>query len=868
TDARAMELDGVIRMALAAGEKQFVFAELSKRSKDKLPVAVQGIVRKYQLTSGEEAPIEGTGFWENSKLRKLFAALELIGKSQRPGKALGGLVGDTIGAPGLNLAELQDVMDGTLLGADLARGYSKGSGVNYADVEWDTYNGVLTFWSRELVINSLNYFLDDTKLQTGTCVIKNLDLKLNYGTEHNDQPMALALDIESAVLSDLTWIQPESMKAVYGVTINTLGVNAGEGGAVPSAKVSSAARIPIPIFFPIADTLYYILSDQLSKTSPGEMAAAFKKPKKPVELNVSVNSLKIQGLTTSGGQYIEEVGIEDFQLAGGETPAAYRDALKASLKSIETRIAKEKRLAAEAADGMQAAQHEAAVTRLEQQKAAVEKTIAEFHERYRERDALLAKQEKEPDNFSEADAKRLAELQRGGMVVDAGAIQIKGMRGNVSADDISLSHIHGQGGSFAGVFGLMMDAKALEKIAPILQGKRPEILSHAENGEPSFQMDLGSLVVTNLAVRGSVPTVKELREQLETLDEKLKQHPTAKPLLEMRDEIQAQLPDAEQYEALALIGLPFLTAEQRKQYFDLREKFRQRSQIKIRALGLSGTKIDFQTGSPQITVRAESLAAAGIEGKDWTVDFAAGRNVKLSAGFAGALTGSKEVSEALGFWRTAVESGALEADSLELEGIRAGDGLGIDRLTILDAYAGLNLHEGETKIGVRATKIVAEGLNLAAVMQMLSAEKERLEKQPDLTAEAKARYDSVQTFLKAFGRAMDEVQAAKAELEKVKGTSREPEAHQRLELAVRRIKQWEDELRANRLTIDDLNLEFSAAGNLLLGELDPAKKFSLEGKGPGGQMFRQIALEGARAEGGQWVNLLTIGATAGSIKRD
>ena len=844
TDKRAMELDGVIRMAIAAGEKQYVFDQFSKRAKDKLPASIQGIVRKYDLSTAAEKPIEGTGFWENSKIRKLFAVIDLIASSREPFRALGGLVGDTIGAPGLNLAELQDVMDGTLLGADLARGYSPKSGVNYADVEWDTYNGVLTFHCTELDINSLNYFLDDTKLQAGTCIVKSLDLTLNYGTAHNDRPMALSLSIGSAVLSDLTWIEPEAMKAVSGVTMNQLDVNAGEGGAAPSAKVSSEARIPLPIFFPLADTLFYILSDQLSKTSPGEMATAFKKPKKPVHLNVQIGALKILGLTTSSGQYIEEVGVDDFQMVGGESPEAYLDALKKSLESIERRIGSEKERAAKATDAVVSAQHEAAVERLEKQREAVRKSIEEFPNR--------------------------PEAKRGGMIVDAGALRIKGMRGNVTADDITLSHIHGQGASAVGAFGLLMDAKALQKIAPILQGNRPEILSHAEKGDPAFHLDLGSLVVSNLSIRGAVPSVKELREQLDALDKQLQLHPGAKPLLDTKAEIAGQLPDAQEYETLAQIGLPFLVPAQRERFFALRDKFRQLNSLKVRGIGLSGTTLDFQANAPQVTVHADTLAAAGIEGKDWSVDFAAGRNITASAGFAGSLSSKKEVTDALGVWRANLASGALEADYLELEGVHGG-GLGADRVTILDAHAGLNLHEGETTVGLKATQIIVEGLNLAAVMQILDAQKTSLEQQGskrDLTTEEITRNDQVNTYLKAFGRALDEITDAQKELDRVKGTSREAEAHKRLEIANRRIKEWESQLRANRLTIDGLNLEFSASGNLLLGDLDPAKKFSLEGKGPGGQMFRQIALEGAGAEGGKWLNLLTVGATAGRVARD
>src|SRR5690606_29188888 len=146
-------------------------------------------------------------------------------------------------------------------------------------------------------------------------------------------------------------------------------------------------------------------------------------PTVPLEFEVQLGSLQIDGLTTSGGTYLQSVTLEDVRLFGGETVASYKRALRQSIEHLRERRAA---LEAERAQrGTPAADPEtdAIMARIDRQIAAA---VEELRRIQRAEVTVEALQPRERSGeLSGAERRRLREArgvlreyERGGVTLD------------------------------------------------------------------------------------------------------------------------------------------------------------------------------------------------------------------------------------------------------------------------------------------------------------------------------------------------------------------------------------------------------------------------------------------------------------------
>jgi len=819
TVGRAAELDGVLRMALAAGERDFVRQQLRKvesrleSQKIKLPRDVESLVEKYDLRPATEAENK-RGPGSKGKVEAIFSLL-----SQGEPGTLQAVSGPVIVLRNVDLSTVQDAIDGTLAGVEFLRGHPKSSGINLADISLDTISGVLNLSARHLELSSLNVPIGDSKVQAGRCTLHNVEVHLNYATAKTPRKAAMFATVGSAVLNDIVWITPESMLAINSIEIEALGIELGEDNA------RATSSIALPIF----DATAGVLSDQITKTPFVEMSKAFSKPQKPIRMDVRFGSLKIRGLTTSGGQHIREIDIRDFQLGGGEAPDAYVTALQRSLKYIDDRIKAEQEREKTAANPIS---QEITIARLLSQRAAI--------------------------------VEALKDSQRGGVVMDVGSISVSGMRGNIDLDHFSLSHIHGQGSSPTSLLALITDKEKLRTTARMLQGERAGLLRELDYGNASFQLYFSAGELSNLQIHAAVPTEKELREQLQSVQKELINYPGSSTLLRLRDQIVADLPFVQEYDRLAAIGLTYLDAGGRSRLLEIRNRFRdpERDALRLEALTITGGKLDLGPRSPQLTLTADAFSATGVKTKGFGVDYVAARkDVKITAGRALSPSGVATVD---------LQHLGIQAEELTLQGAQFGE-YSVGHVAVDRGAIALDLSKNETTISIASEKITVEGINLDAVMAFMGQKEEALEeirKTRDLTANEKRALEQIRGARTIYQNLKQAIENARELLVRFANTPEEAAARATLGNAVSRMQVWEKDLKANRLTVNGVNIRFTASGNVLLGTMEPKKSFSVSSQDESGQLISGATLEGAEGPGGEWKTIASLGPIIGSASRE
>lgn len=843
TAAQKDKLDATIRMARAAGEGQFVFDQSKSHRADKVP-ELKFIVDKYQLfvegkrETYEEKPLEGHAWYEEGIFAKFAHAWNFLGLLF--GLRNVQLLGDKLAAD-VDLNDLYDygAVPMPFMGGDQYSSYVKGARFHRTTrkerkesrKKGEIPLNVLRGEKRdngEVVVDAPNLLLDQLALAGATTVTaspvscKGLHLSVKY-VPKDYKPISLEAGFDELTLTDCAIASGDSIYSVNSLTLTKVRL-----------------------------LLTNEAFDQAEKQDGlGAMFAAILYPKHAMGVRLAFEQMLLQGVATSGGFFVQSIEIDGFAVQAGGTADAYTVALRGSATRLKRRIDEETQAAKD--DAAHAAAHEAAKAKLQKQ---LDKTEAE-----------------------------IKKGQPHGSVVDIRSIRVAGVPG-ISDEPISLNDIHGQGTSVAAVVPLFADPTSIRNMirgseaAPTIRGVVP--------GESEFSIDIGRIEAQKpLRLAGSIPTAEQARKEFEDFEKNNRTSRFKEGYQAVDEALKQRADDAKEYETLANRGIQNLNEAEQTRFRKLRKDltdFEERRALIIESLTMEGVTLNISgDGNPELI--AESLSAKGI--KTFTPDGRenlhigeiTGQGVSVSATFTGGLANAGE-------WRKNLEKAGVKAQQLTLKDIRhAGSDAVIEELTFEGDNEAKGLEadfergdpaKGGASVGIKSRKVTAKGVSIPAHAALLRAERDRIESIPeqDRLPEEKKRLAVIIDMLKD----LDQIQGAKKKAEDVaaatKSTKERTAAQKQIAQSDQDLKNWQDRLVVNKLTIEYLDISISNLGDVLNEDYSfdkDAAEVAITGRGKDGHWFEQAELEGVRnrtAQGDQVVaDRIVAGPVGGKLKK-
>lgn len=637
-------LKGLMRMAIAAGEHHWLFDQSrlhygSEGSQQRRDYTHQGflrhIVEPFQLYNPAATDAEGNSAprrrWRPEYLRAVErgGVMDFIFQSREPWSVIGNaLFGQSLGGQGLNAVALQDVLGGSFLGirfagpeeiqdeqlaADARRAMEERRGINFIDsAYWDTDRGVLEVRADDLVIAAIRYPIGSLLVQSGAGRLQGLELNLVYPSrEHSEQAPAMNLRIRQLDLEDMLLIFHDSMMGIDSVQLRGLHVQLGRD-AIENRRGSAGRGLDARTLFPLTPLLRII---GLGTGGPGrrgaEISAALTNPPVASPLLMSVDSLTLGGLTTSSGHYVEAVEMGDVQVGISGTRQDYLDMLWQSHMQLGRRRSRLRRTIELTSSETRRSEMEDMLARLDNQRAAVLQLIRRIVAAQREVRQLRQLESPSPAQREQLGRQEefLRSFDRGGMVLDAGSIRLRGLAGREQAEAVNLNNVHGHGTSTAGLMAFLTNSEAINRI---VQGDdyRAPVVRSLQRDEGSFVIDLGDLSLPDdFTVRSAIPGIEAASRDYERAAARLQRRPHDQQL---RDEVQRLLTrrdNVARYHALAAIGITYLNSAEQRQLRSLYESLSGEEAFYAHRLSAEGARLEFGRSGRRIGLHAERLEA-------------------------------------------------------------------------------------------------------------------------------------------------------------------------------------------------------------------------------------------------------------------
>lgn len=666
-------LDGYVRMAIAAGDGRWVFDQSKVRSAfSSFPSVVQSrglfhpeAMPAYQpeLVEGEllEGPLQGFDDWVVQSVDALASSGDIeIGHG-------------TYDLQGVNLAEAQDVMGGHLGGVRFAKhdeipggeAMTEASrGANFVDVGLDTVTGDLKLSAPDLRIAAIRQLMGEVQLQTGPGTISGVELYAHWPAQGNPAPAYVSLHIAEIALSDLMLIAPDAMTALKALRVSSVDVEIGRPGVGPEEVAAGVERGELP-WWRDAGGLVPLIAALCDLGSLGDFGDLSEQTS-ALAMSLNVGGVDLEGLVTSDGLAVESVKLTNLSIAGGDSRSAW---LRAKMESLDRAIARHEEAGetalADAARGEKAAlaaELEAAV--------AVEAEITALQDTY---DA--------EGQLSEADQARLQELQAqhsgGGYVLDLGGVHIQGLEGQVSAGDISLRDVHGEGESAALGFSLRTVDQFLAEGTPTESDAQAAF--DERSGDAALRLDIGALTVDDLSVQGERPTRESVEAELAAVEAQLAEAGEGAAALEARRaELRATLDDLLLVESAEAQGLTTLSPAQAQAYTEARKRLEAARAMHFDRVEVEGAYVQVDAATGELGAGASSLDVRGVElGGEHIADRVSATDVDLRVGGLGNVLASDfSADQALsgGVTLSGRESDQQMVGSLRVEGLVQPDG--------------------------------------------------------------------------------------------------------------------------------------------------------------------------------------------------
>ena len=795
-------LSGLIRMAGAAGEQEWVFSR-SRQVSEANPAAYQATAFRAQVVEpfmlygsmirgggGQRTAWEPAyGDWavENvwDMLGESFATIgrgiAVLGSSRDPGSMIGNaLFGRSLRGDGLSAVALQNLLGGSFMGIrfvspedriddpvladEIARADEADRGVNYIDhALWDTVRGVLEMWANNLAVAAIRYPLGDMLISTGPGRIRSMEMTLGYPTrETGPRPTTLDLRIGMLELNDLLIVQRGSMLGVNRIDLRGLEVDLGRD-AIANRLPEAGEGIDPWTLNPVTPILRLIgltLGSEFADRS-AEIATALAEPAFATPMVISVDALTLTGVLTSGGQYVETVGIEEARIGIAGTVDDYLEILWQSVRATIAHKVRLMRSLEGMAEGDARDLVEERIDKLAERVHALQQLMRDITSAQ----GTVAELEPQESSLSEADRERLrsargvlAPYRAGGITFDAGRLHVAGLQGRVTGSDVNVTDIHGHGQGASGLLAFLTDSEALGRI---IDGPAHVNATAPELGREraDFTLELGDLTLDEVRIGAGIPTVADAEEAETEAEQALAERSWDPALIAARDEAAARATATRRYHELAAAGATYLSPAEAREMAELHDQLLAAEAFYLHHLDTTDARLGFSARQGTIRFGAGTFVASGdgengipaIRAGGATVERAEGRNVDLSVGVTGGLHNFSDFVSRLG-------SIGLSGDFVRLEGIsHAASGMSVAAAEGEGFELSLDAHEGVFRGA--AGRLGAEGIRGRITRPWLMQQITALEmKPPERVTEAD------RTTLRALQEALDILDAFEAGL--------------------------------------------------------------------------------------------------------
>lgn len=548
------QLIAIIELALATGEFGYVFetSRLRREAGLAVPATVSARYQLYDPDAGRTRPTPITADIEvpgGSSVRLLFGAgwreLDVRYVYGEPVDILGSEYRDasvsSIRAT-IDLEQLQALRPGHRLGsmAEVAHSGEPRAPVtsknrdalmqtsNVVDVMLQLEQGRGVIQASQIRLDNTRYISSGFMLRTGAVTLSGLNLQLGFERGDLIKLTSVAAELDRLEVETPVYSSDDSATAARRATLTTLHAAIGDFSQQQPEQplVGHLFGLILAAIWRTYVSHKQILEDPLARASLFD------------HVDLSFASLTIDELHTSGGQRIGQTTVTEARIAAATNRAAYQRLL---VESLTRRLQRET--------------DEDARERLQQRltTASAEATRLEPLEReYRD---LVRRMGRQDGRLSEDESQRLAELQededlavggRMGAIVDIGQIRVTGIDGSVSADDIELNGLHGEG-EFRDLFGFTVEELTTEQqISRFVQFGPEALQTHPDGEQPSdtsFALEIPSVAISGLVVQGEIPTARSVQLALLKL-------PASLPFAGERARMQALVTRLTVYEAL------------------------------------------------------------------------------------------------------------------------------------------------------------------------------------------------------------------------------------------------------------------------------------------------------------------------------
>ena len=768
---RLSELDGRVRMALAAGDHEFVFEE-SRRKDAYKSAGLKPLVDKYRLydpgaldQDGKSAPrteyspelLKGTSFLGEGPIGGLVWAGRGIGLLSELDVTYGKTSGQR-----LSVAQIQKFQGGNIAGArfksdeDVIEQQKKTGedlgGGNFIDkVDIDAAKGVITVEAKVLTLASIRYFYGDTLIQSGEGKLAGIAVRAGYPSGDNKEHF-LHLTVKSIVLHDILVTTTDSMTAVNQADIQQAQLNSASGAVDYEHQGEGNKENWFEKILTNSSTTLLGLVQLASHA--GDIKKAFKQT---AEFSISADSIVLNGVTMSNGEHIDKIELGHASFRTGEQIDGYQRALEASLATFPDRIKAEETAVANATAEPDKTAHEKQLARLTEQKAKVENELQQIKtDQSRIADLEAKKKNGKLDSGGE---RELANLKRGGTALDIETIKMTGISGPAATGDLTLSNVHGQG-----------------RLSQFVEGSDSRPFLKSQESASNLSLDVGDLKTTNLVLKKSPPAAEAVAKQIENLRAKLGENKPDFRTAEKLAKLEALLKDVTRYEELAKLGAANLDDSQRDEFAALRNKL-------------------YEEGS-------RTVGEVNIEGATIDLDFTGGLG-------------------SLADLRKTLKSASLSGKSVNLKDVTIpGTGFHADQVSATSPKLTLTPGEDKTTVGFSAAEILATGLRLQRTREDLEQQARQLDAAVTLTPKQQQRLAKIKAALADLDSLTAKAQEDEQALKAAKGTLGEAKAQQKLDADKGALGKWQDELVAQGVSVTNLNVSASVAGNLLSDDFD------------------------------------------------
>ncbi|TVP69184.1 MAG: hypothetical protein EA339_14985 [Rhodobacteraceae bacterium] len=894
--ATAGRLRGLIRMAVAAGEGEWVF--LRSREVHDLdperymdPDFVAAIVTPLMLFNSERpdgtrrvswSP-EATSWQYNGFGSGIAGAFEAFGDlisllyHSREGAALVGNVmfGRSVGGQGIDGVSLQNLMGGSIMGFRLAEGTDPSlsqerrdalvaaraaeRGVNYIDrAYWDRRRGVLELEARALDLARVRYAMGDLLFAAEGGMVETLAMSLNIGTREGHRPTNMVLSIGRLDLTDTLLIQRDAMTAINRIEVTGLNIRLGREALSGEMRAAdTGARVGAVLTAPFSWLLRPLGFMVTMGGRVEEITDGLTTPQVPSPLVVSFDTLKLTGLTMSSGQHVAEASLENVRLGIAGTVDDY---LKILFESMDANVGQKVRLMVAAQrlpDGPQRAALETRVADLAQRVAA----LTDLSRQILDARAVVA-QLGALDDLLPADQARLAAAQevlapyaQGGMTLDAGALVVTGLSGAINGHLPTLTDLHGRGAGSAGLLAFLIDSEALGRI---VQGPaHRNATAPALRRDPAeFRLDLPDFTLEEVTIRGAIPKLSDTQAALERARAALEERSWDPQLVAAKAAAQERLAATERYLELARAGVTHLPRAEADELARLRTQLLASEAVYLHHLQVEGAQLGFSAEAGSLILAAQAFQATGdpaqsgaqgaaIRAGAFSLGSAEGRNVTLSLGVADGLRGFADLEARLA--RVGLSGAQLSVtDLLHQDMALSADRVGAEGFEIaLDTRAG--------RLDAQAATLGVDGLHGRASRawvdaQIAAAMAKPVDQRTATDTAAIAALREALDVIDGFERLLARLDA---EIGLAEGDARARLVAQRADV-ISLYLLWEKRFAARSGVVEDLAVRITGLGPLGESGFDMGaardRGVTIEGTGgaDGRRLLRRLSLSDAR----------------------